>query len=224
MKKAIGYIRVSHESQVETGLSLDAQRAKIEAYAALKDLSLVEIIEDAGISAKNLKRPGMQRVLELAHRKEVEAVIILKLDRMFRNTVDALETARMFDKKGIALHSIAESLDTHSALGKFFFTLTAALAEMERGLIGERTRTALAQKKARGEKTGGHVPYGFSLVGKKLVPNVREQEILRRMSDMRGQGMSFQRVADLLNAEGILTKKGTAWDRARVFKTLQNAA
>lgn len=224
MKKAIGYIRVSHESQVETGLSLDAQRAKIEAYATLKDLSLVEIIEDAGISAKNLKRPGMQRVLELAHRKEVEAVIILKLDRMFRNTVDALETARMFDKKGIALHSIAESLDTHSALGKFFFTLTAALAEMERGLIGERTRTALAQKKARGEKTGGHVPYGFSLVGKKLVPNVREQEILRRMSDMRGQGMSFQRVADLLNAEGILTKKGTAWDRARVFKTLQNAA
>lgn len=224
MKKAIGYIRVSHESQVETGLSLDAQRAKIEAYATLKDLSLVEIIEDAGISAKNLKRPGMQRVLELAHRKEVEAVIILKLDRMFRNTVDALETARMFDKKGIALHSIAESLDTHSALGKFFFTLTAALAEMERGLIGERTRTALAQKKARGEKTGGHVPYGFSLVGKKLVPDVREQEILRRMSDMRGQGMSFQRVADLLNAEGILTKKGTAWDRARVFKTLQNAA
>lgn len=224
MKKAIGYIRVSHESQVETGLSLDAQRAKIEAYAALKDLSLVEIIEDAGISAKNLKRPGMQRVLELAHRKEVEAVIILKLDRMFRNTVDALETARMFDKKGIALHSIAESLDTHSALGKFFFTLTAALAEMERGLIGERTRTALAQKKARGEKTGGHVPYGFSLVGKRLVPDAREQEVLQRMSALRKQGMSFQRVADLLNAEGILTKKGTAWDRARVFKTLQNAA
>lgn len=224
MKKAIGYIRVSRESQVETGLSLQAQRAKIEAYTALKDLSLVEIIEDAGISAKNLKRPGMQRVLELVHRGEVEAVVILKLDRMFRNTVDALETARMFDKKGVALHSIVESLDTHSALGKFFFTLTAALAEMERGMVGERTRVALAQKKARGEKTGGHVPYGFSLVGKKLVRDAREQEVLQRMAAMRGQGMSFQQVADHLNANGILTKKGAAWDRARVFKILQNAA
>ena len=106
MKKAVGYIRVSTEGQAEKGISLEAQRAKIEAYAALKDFTLVEIVEDAGISAKNLKRPGMQRLLDMIHRKEIDAVIILKLDRMFRNTVDALQTTQDFDKKGVALHSI----------------------------------------------------------------------------------------------------------------------
>ena len=98
MKKAVGYIRVSTEGQAEKGISLEAQRAKIEAYAALKDFTLVEIVEDAGISAKNLKRPGMQRLLDMIHRKEIDAVIILKLDRMFRNTVDALQSTQGFDK------------------------------------------------------------------------------------------------------------------------------
>jgi DNA invertase Pin-like site-specific DNA recombinase len=67
--KAIGYIRVSTEEQAAHGISLDAQRAKIEAYALLKDLELVDIIEDAGKSAKDLKRPGVQQVLEKGPQK-----------------------------------------------------------------------------------------------------------------------------------------------------------
>ena len=105
--KAIGYIRVSTEEQAATGISLDAQRAKIEAYATLKDLELVGIVEDAGKSAKDLKRPGVQQVLDMARRKAVDAVIIIKLDRMFRCTVDALNTAQDFDRRGAALHHCA---------------------------------------------------------------------------------------------------------------------
>ena len=125
--KAVGYIRVSTEDQARDGVSLDNQRAKIKAYADLKDLQLISIIEDAGISAKNLNRPGVQEVLKMARRKEVEAVIVYKLDRMFRSTIDALETTKKFDKWSIAFHSIHETLDTQSAMGRFFFTLTAAL-------------------------------------------------------------------------------------------------
>lgn len=220
--KAIGYIRVSTEGQAEKGISLEAQRAKIEAYAVTKDLELVEIIEDAGLSAKNLKRPGVRKVLDMARRKEVDAVVIVKLDRMFRNTVDALETAQAFDRRGVGLHSISESLDTQSAMGKFFFTLTAALAEMERGLVGERTKAALAQKRRKGEATGGSTPYGFDRDGERLTPNPEEQKTLKHMESLRLQGKSFQAIADALNMDGIPTKQGNPWSRVRVFKILQN--
>jgi Site-specific recombinases, DNA invertase Pin homologs len=223
MNKAIGYIRVSTEEQAAHGISLDAQRAKIEDYALTKDLELVGIVEDAGKSAKDLRRPGVQEVLARANKGEVDSVIIVKLDRMFRNTVDALNTARDFDKKGIALHSISESLDTQSAMGKFFFTLTAALAEMERGLIGERTKSALARKRERGEKTGGYVPFGYDNVDGALVENEAEQRTLASIYKMRAQGMSYQSIADHLNGKGIPTKKGFEWTRAQVNR-LQNAS
>ena len=216
--KAIGYIRVSTEEQAAHGISMDAQRAKIEAYALTKDLELVGIIEDAGKSAKDLRRPGVQQVLDMARHKAVDAVIIVKLDRMFRSTVDALTTAKDFDRRGVALHSISESLDTQSAMGKFFFTLTAALAEMERGLIGERTRAALSRKRDKGEKTGGDVPYGFDALDGKLVGNPGEQLTKDLIAQLRKSGLSFQKVADALNADGIPAKRGGVWTPMQVSR------
>ena len=128
--------------------------------------------------SKNLKRPGVQKVLEMAEGKMVGAVVVYKLDRMFRSTVDALETTRLFDKWGVSFHSIEETIDTKSAMGKFFFTLTAALAEMEREIIGERTRDVLQRKKANGE-VYGHVPFGFKRFKDKLLPNDTEQKIIQ---------------------------------------------
>ena len=98
---AIGYVRVSTEDQAKEGVSLDNQKAKIEAYCQLKDLELSEIVEDAGISAKNLKRPGVQKVLRMARKKKIDAIVVYKLDRIFRSTVDALETTKMFDKREV---------------------------------------------------------------------------------------------------------------------------
>jgi DNA invertase Pin-like site-specific DNA recombinase len=73
-------------------------------------LELREIVEDAGISAKNLRRQGVQKVLRLARRKEIDAVVVYKLDRIFRSTVDALETTKAFDKWGVSFHSIEATL------------------------------------------------------------------------------------------------------------------
>jgi DNA invertase Pin-like site-specific DNA recombinase len=188
-------------------------------------MELVGIIEDAGKSAKDLRRPGVQKILKMAKAREIDAVIIIKLDRMFRNTENALTTARDFEKRGVALHSIGESLDTNSAMGKFFFTLTAALAEMERGLIGERTRAALARKREKGEFVGGKTPFGFDLQeGGKLVRNSEEQTALGRMKKWRSSGVTFQGIADKLNRAGIGPKYGGAWDRAKVFHVLDHAA
>jgi DNA invertase Pin-like site-specific DNA recombinase len=206
---AIGYVRVSTEDQAREGVSLENQRAKIRAYCELKDLELVEIIEDSGISAKNLNRPGVQRVIETARGKGTEAIVVYKLDRMFRSTVDALETTKTFDKWGVAFHSIEETLDTRSAMGKFFFTLIAALAEMERGIIGERTKAAMQHKRAKGEKTGGKVPLGYDVTrGGMLVRNKAEQRTVRLIRTLSGKGKSLRSICRELEAKGHRTKTG----------------
>jgi len=176
--KAIGYIRVSTVEQAKEGLSLENQEAKIRSYCDLKDLNLLEIIEDAGISAKNLRRPGAQKVIEMARTKQVDSIVVLKLDRMFRSAVDALVTTKQFDKWGVSFHSIQETIETKSAMGKFYYTIAAGYAELERGIIGERTREVLQRKKANGE-VYGHVPFGYKRFKGRLLPHKAEQEIIQ---------------------------------------------
>ena len=207
--KTIGYVRVSTEDQVKEGVSLGNQKSKIEAYCQLKDLQLKEIVEDAGMSTKNLKRPGVQKVLRMARKKQVDAVVVYKLDRIFRSTVDALETTKMFDKWGVSFHSIEETLDMLSAMGRFFFTLTAALAEMERQIIGERTKAALAHKRSRHEKTGGDIPFGYDLTPAGiLIKNDDEQRVIRLIRRLNKRGYSLRGVCSELQKEGHKTKRG----------------
>jgi DNA invertase Pin-like site-specific DNA recombinase len=208
---AIGYVRVSTEDQAKEGVSLDNQKAKIEAYCQLKDFELIEVVEDAGISAKNLRRPGVQKVLRMARKKQVDAIVVYKLDRIFRSTVDALETTKMFDKWGVSFHSIEETLDTQSAMGRFFFTLTAALAEMERRIIGERTKAALSHKRSRNEKTGGDVPYGYDLTPAGiLIKNHTEQKVICLIRRLRQKEYSLRGICTELEREGYKTKRGNS--------------
>ena len=206
----VGYIRVSTEDQAKEGVSLDNQKSKIEAYCHLKDLDLSEIIEDAGISAKNLKRPGVQRVLKLARTKQVDAIVVYKLDRIFRSTVDALETTKLFEKWNVSFHSIHETLDTKSAMGRFFFTLTAALAEMERQIIGERTKAALAHKRAKRESIGGYAPpYGYDLdETRHLIRNDLEQRGIKLIKSLHMIGNSLRIICQELRTNGYRTKTG----------------
>lgn len=121
MKKAIGYIRVSTTEQAQEGVSLDVQTHKVRQYADLHDLEITEIVSDSGISGKSIKaRPGIQKVLETIRKKEVDAVIVYKLDRLARNTIETLEMAELMKKAGVALHSISEALNTETSTGLFF--------------------------------------------------------------------------------------------------------
>jgi len=215
--KARGYIRVSTEEQAREGISLEHQREKIKAYAALHDIELVEIIEDRGVSAKDIKgRPGFTRLLgELGH----DAVIVYKLDRMFRNAAEALQVAEQFNQNCVALHSVTEKLDTQSAMGKFFFTIAAAFAEMERNLISERTRDALRHKKAKGQ-VYNHVPYGFKKQGGRLAEDLYEQGQLLWMKAKRAEGWPYLRIAEQLNENQIPTKAGGCWHAQTVKNIL----
>ncbi len=222
---AVGYIRVSTEEQSRDGISLEMQATKIRAYAEMNALNLLDVIEDAGISGKSIKgRPGIQRVLDLVRARKIDGVIVYKLDRLARNTVECLEMAERMDKAGVALHSISEKLDTQSALGRFFFTLVASLAEMERGIISERTTAALSQKRAKREKTGGYCPYGYRADEQgNLIPDLEEQRAIARIRELRTLGYSYQAIADTLMQEGIFTRKGTPFRQTQVIRIMKAA-
>jgi len=196
--KAIGYIRVSTEDQAREGISLEHQEAKIEAYAAINDLELLGIIRDEGASGKDLEREGMAKLLDLVESGKVEAVIVYKLDRLSRRTLDTLSLIENFDGKGIAFHSISEKVDTKSATGKFFLTIISAVAQMERDMIAERTKDALAHKRQKGEWIG-RVPFGFRLENNRLVEDPDQIKVIQKAKRLRRSGKSMREISGALS-------------------------
>ena len=224
----VGYIRVSTFEQTQSGLGLEAQRDRIQSYAAMRGITLSEIIEDAGVSAgiPLANRPGGSRLWELLKRGKVGAVIAVKLDRLFRDTHDCLGVVNEWDRRGVGLHVVdlgGNAVDTQSAAGRFMLTVLAGVAEMERGQVRERTAAALERKRARGEKTGGSVPFGFDAQGRRLVRNAAEALVVETMQELREAGASLRKIASRLNGEGIVTKQGRTWKAEQVSSALRNA-
>lgn len=226
--KAVGYIRVSTEEQASEGVSLAAQAEKIRAYASLKSLTLTEIISDAGVSAGKAlaARPGGSRVIRAVRGGGAGAVVAVKLDRAFRDAADCLSVTRDWDQRGVAFHVIdlgGNSMDTTGAAGRFMLTVIAGAAEMERNLIRERTRDALAAKRARRERVG-QIPYGWRLgPGKKLVAVSAEQRALRYMISLRADGVSLRSIVHLLNSDRVPAKRGGAWTASSVRSVVTHA-
>src|SRR5258707_14291716 len=114
--RAVAYLRVSTEKQADKGVSLDAQRAKVEAYAQLYELELVEVGVDAGVSAKTLDRAGLRRALEILKAGQAEALLVVKLDRLTRSVVHLGQLVEDYFADGkLALLSVGEQIDTESS-------------------------------------------------------------------------------------------------------------
>jgi site-specific DNA recombinase len=222
MKKAIGYIRVSTEQQAEEGISLDAQKAKIAAWCDLNDCELSQVYVDAGISGKSMdKRTGLQDAL--AAIKKDMVLVVYSLSRLARSTADCIAISELLTKKNCDLVSITEKIDTGSAQGKFFFTMSAALGQMERELIGERTKMALKHKKNTGE-VYSPIPFGYSNVDGKLKVVAAEALVVAEILSKRQSGMTLTAIADELNQLGITGKKGGKWFASSVSYTINRQA
>src|SRR6266852_9949701 len=172
--RTIAYLRVSTEKQADKGISLEAQRAKVEAYAQLYDLTLVEVVIDAGMSAKTLDRPGLQRALEMLRTGQAEALLVVKLDRLTRSVVHLGQLVEEYFADGKwALLSVGEQIDTRSAAGRLVLNVLASVSQWEREAIGERTSAAMQYKASVGEYTGGRIPFGYRLAddGEHLEPD-----------------------------------------------------
>ena len=222
MTKAIGYIRVSTQEQATHGYSLDAQTAKLQAYAALYDIELIDIVVDAGVSAKSLKREGLQRVLSTLDNGGADAVLIFKLDRLTRSVKDwNVLIEKYFTHK--ALLSVSDQIDTRTAAGRLCLNVLMSVAQWERETIGERTSTALQYKKSQGQHIGS-VPYGYESIDKTLAVVESEAAAIALIQELRQQGAKLQAIADELNAQNIATKRGGKWYATSVKNVLERAA
>lgn len=219
--KAIGYIRVSTQGQVEDGVSLDAQEAKVRAWADLNGAEDVVIFRDEGISGKRSdNRPGLQSALDAVGKGD--ALVVYSLSRLSRSTKDALVLSEILLKKEADLVSLSEKIDTTSASGKMVFRLLAVLNEFERDQISDRTRFALAHKKAIGEKTGGDIPFGYYLDGGRLVKDDNEQKAIILIRDLRSKGYRLQAICWELEKEGYLTRRGNLkWQPKTVSRIIE---
>jgi site-specific DNA recombinase len=202
------------------------QRERCIAFVTAKGWNIVEVILDEGESAKNLLRPGMQSLLEMVKAKprEVDAVVVLKLDRLTRSVADEADLIRLFNRKGVALSGPEVPFDSSTSTGRLFANITASFAEYEREEIGERTKAVLAHRKQNGLTHAPRDPYGYkrSGAGKAaiFVPVPHEIGTIAVMREMRVHGSTLRQIVLHLNSNGIPTKRGVRWDAATVRKIL----
>lgn len=197
--RVASYLRVSTAEQSQSGLSLTYQREKTKALADLHDWILVAEIEDAGVSAGSLNREGLQELLSLIRRREVDAIALLKLDRLTRCMKDLIHLLEQFQRYGVRLVSVCENLDTGSANGRFFIGMLGLIAEWERGIISERTKSANDQLRKEGKRFSGVPPFGwrYSEEGR-MVEVPGEQETLRIMQKLSEEGLSLNGIGTKL--------------------------
>ena len=221
MPGTVAYVRVSTEKQAEKGFSLEVQTEKVRAMAVVQGVELAEVIVDRGESAKSLDRPGMARLLDLVAAKAIDRVIVAKLDRLTRSVKDLASLLEQFEKRKVALVSVAESLDTQSAAGRLVLNIMVSVSAWEREAIGERTASVLQHKKREGQ-VFNHTPFGFLRVGAKLIPLPDEQGTIRRIFEARSHGQSLRDIAAELNAGSIATKTRGQWYASTVRNVLTN--
>jgi len=221
--KEIGYVRVSTERQADRGISLEAQSEKIRAMALVQGAELVETIVEGGESAKTLNRPGMTKLLALIKKGKVQAVIVAKLDRRTRSVKDLCELLERFERRGVALVSVNESLATGSAAGRLVLNMMAAVSQWEREAIGERTRDALRHKRANGERVS-NIRFGYRLGADGRQPDAGEQAVLDEIRTLRQNGHTLRGIAAALNRKALRTRRGSPWRLEDVARIVRQAA
>lgn len=217
MKKAIGYVRVSTAGQVEGGVSLEAQEARIRAWCTLETYNLTQVFIDRGLSGGRAdNRPALQDALQAVGRGD--ALVVYSLSRLARSTKDTLAIAEKLDRRGADLVSLSEKIETTSAAGKMVFRLLAVLSEFERDVIAERTSLVMRHMQIQGRHIGGQVPFGFRVVDGKLVSSPDEQEVMKLAKNLRELGLPLRSIAQVLEQEGYLSRAGVRFDPKQVHR------
>jgi site-specific DNA recombinase len=228
--RAIAYLRVSTDEQARSGLGLDAQKAKVKAYAELYDLELVGVFVDEGKSAKNINRPGLVDALEMLESGQADGLLVAKLDRLTRSVRDLGDLLESyFHDTGFALLSVSEQIDTRTAGGRLVLNVLGAVSQWEREIISERTRDALAVLQSNGVQLGGEA-LGWTrkrTAGQRhatIVEDADERQTVQRIHKLRADGLSLRAIAARLSAEGYKTKRGGNWAAETVNKIVKRAA
>ena len=193
--QVIGYVRVSTVEQADAGNGLAAQEAAIRGECDRRGWTLLRIARDEGASAKNLNRPVLTAALESVVAGDAAGLVVAKLDRISRSVVDFGNLLAFFEEAEATLVALDLGVDTSTPAGRLVANVLASVAAWEREAIGERTRDALAVRKANGLPVSRPAVVG---------------ELAARIASMRAEGAPYQAIADTLNAEGVPTLRGGA--------------
>lgn len=222
-KMALIYVRVSTRMQIDNGLSLEAQEHRLWKYAEANGLDVAEVIRDEGVSASKPleKRPGGARMLRLLKAGKASHVLAIRLDRLFRNTREALEVIERWDKQLVALHLLDMQVNTATSVGKMIFTVLSSVAQMEREMLGERVSEVAQYKKSQRQRYTLRV-YGFDNADGTMVELPEELAVVKRMKRLREQGSTLKAIAEALMADGIPAPSGKPWHAETVRRILNN--
>jgi site-specific DNA recombinase len=224
--RAAGYIRVSTEEQAAHGHGLESQERAIRAFAESQGYELAAVVADPAVSGATLpaQRPGYAKLLELAATRSFSVLLVWKFDRLARQIVYAVTAVNELSEQfGVVIRSVTEPIDTATPMGRTIFAVLAGMAEQERQAITERTWNGRREKATKGGFAGGMAPVGYERDREGgLQPVDQEAKIIRRIFRRRGDGATYQTIADELNADGITTRRGKQWRAGGVAYILDN--
>lgn len=183
--KVYTYTRVSTAMQID-GYSLDAQKARMKAYADFNDYQIVGEYEDAGKSGKSIEgRASFCRMMDdiKAGKDGISYVLVFKLSRFGRNAADVLSTLQIMQDFGVNLICVEDGIDSSKDAGKLMISVLSAVAEIERENIRVQTMEGRIQKAREGRWNGGFAPYGYRLVDGRLEINEEEAPAIRTIFD-----------------------------------------
>jgi DNA invertase Pin-like site-specific DNA recombinase len=211
---ALAYCRVSTLEQADEGASLDAQESRLRSEAAHRGW-VIEIVREEGKSAKSITgRPLLVEALRRLDAKEADVLLAVRLDRVSRSLHDFAGLYERSERKGWALVVPESGIDTTaeaSPTARFSAQIQAAAAEFERGLISMRTKEGMAQRKAEGVHIGR--------------PRSLPQDVLDRIVADRASGLSLDKIAAGLNADGVQTAHGgLTWRSSTLSAILKSLA
>ena len=226
-KRCAIYTRKSSEEGLEQEFnSLDAQREACEAFIASQKhegwIALPDRYDDGGISGGTLERPALQRLIREIEAGMIDVVVVYKIDRLSRALTDFAKLVDLFERHDVTFVAVTQQFNTTTSMGRLTLNILLSFAQFEREVIGERIRDKFAASRRKGMWMGGVVPLGYKVCDRKLVIVKKEADLVRRIFDHFAKTGSALTVARELNADGETTKRGKAWTKGAVYKTLNN--
>ena len=226
------YVRVSTEEQAQHGYSIDAQLETLRSYCKLYGKVVVAEYVDAGVSGKSMAgRYELQKMLRDAQEKKFDEVIVWKISRLARKTIDLLKIVDDLKQNDISFRSFSENFETETAMGRFALQMMGAVGELERNTIIDNVKLGMTQRTRQGRWNGGIcLGYRSEIVGSnarggndtKLVIVPEEAVIIRKIFTMYSQGKGLRAIANYLNREGYKTKRGNTFSTDSIKEIILN--
>ena len=219
--RAALYVRVSTDEQATEGFSLDAQISKLKAYCKLEGWTVSAVYCEEGESGRSTKRPQYQRMMSESDSWDV--LLVYKLDRIHRNSVNFAKMMEDLDRKGKEFCSVQEKFDTSTAMGRFVRDVMERIAQLESEQIGERVKQGMERKARMGTGLlGSGLPFGYTRKYGKLSVDENEVYTVRAIYSLYIQGNSMDKIANELNNAGVPSKNGGKWYKSTIYGILHN--